>query len=138
MAEQKTATIDDVIIESVKNSGDTKGAVYNLDISEYPHVAFFVREAGITGTAHFHEGKDPSNDPQILFMIAGRMELHLEDRRGECRTVEVTSGDLVVIPTEILHWYVTVTPVTFAEWRQKMYSDSLADTFSKEIWEKKT
>src|SRR5690606_15948439 len=121
LAMAKHPTVDEIIIEQVENADDKKGTVFNLQISEYPHVALFARGAGVTGTAHYHLGNDPSNDPQMLFVISGKMKLHFEDRTGKTREEIVSDGDLVVIPTQILHWYVTLEPSTFAEWRQTKF-----------------
>lgn len=132
----ETPSVYEVEVSQVKNEGDPKGPVYNLNFSKYRVQVVFQRESGTSTQPHWHTGLDTSYDPQVLFLVSGEMEMHFWDLNGNERTEHFNSGTIVSIPKNILHSYHAVTDISFIEWRTFPFDPRFADTYRVENAEK--
>jgi hypothetical protein len=130
------AGIDDIIIETLSNDGNEKGAVFNFPLLQYKttDLAFFERPAGTKSPAHFHTGLDPSFDPQVLFLIKGKMRMKFWDLNEKEVEHEIYGGQVLTIPTFVLHDYETAEDCVFIELRTVAYKDSQKDLFLEEYF----
>jgi dTDP-4-dehydrorhamnose 3,5-epimerase-like enzyme len=128
------AGINGIVIETLSNNGNEKGAVFNFPLLQYKttDIAFFDRPAGIKSPAHFHTGLDPSFDPQVLFLTKGKMRMKFWDLHKKEVEHEVYAGQTLSIPTFVLHDYETIEDTVFIELRTVAYKDVLKDLFLEE------
>ena len=128
------AGIDGIVIEVLSNDGNHKGTVFNFPLTQFKttDIAFFERPAGITSPAHFHTGLDRSFDPQVLFLTKGKMRMRFLDLYKKEVMHEIFAGQILSIPTYVLHDYETIEDTVFVELRTVAYKDALKDLFLEE------
>jgi len=107
----------------LKNIGDAKGPVINVDFSEkrIVEVPVFYREAGSNPEGHFHEGTDPSCNPQIVYVLKGSMEFTCIDPSGKEEVVVVKELSGVEITKLVYHKYKALEYTIFCEPRLEKY-----------------
>lgn len=129
--------VDDIVIETISNDGNHKGSVFNFPLHQYrtTDIACFDRPAGIKSPAHFHTGLDPSFEPQVLFLIKGKMRMKFLDLHKKEVEHELYAGQILTIPTFVLHGYETIDDCAFLELRTLAYKDAQKDLFLKEDFE---
>jgi hypothetical protein len=131
------AQIADIKFETLSNDGNHKGQVFNFSVDDFKttDLGVFYRLAGLESEPHFHTGIDPSFDPQVLFMLQGKMVLHFWDLKDQEAEYSLEAGQVLTIPKFILHDYATVEDSTFIELRQLPYSQAKKDLFSQTEFE---
>lgn len=86
-------------------------------------------EAGKRLSLQYHEQKEES-----IFVLEGRMILHLEDSDGEIQTIEMEHGDSRRIPVGARHRFTAVEDTTLLEVSSPEIEDvvRLEDDFGRE------
>lgn len=100
----------------------------DLDISELP---VFYRNKGIISPGHFHKGESRSRDPEILYVLRGKIKLIFEDMRGEILEMEFSAGEGYTCPPWIYQSYEILEDSIFIEPRIDKYED-IPDTYDRE------
>lgn len=113
----------------LKNIGDNKGAVINLDFSGKPPIELpvFYRSKGANPEGHFHKGTDPSYDPQYIYVIKGSLEITCIDPNGDQKVLVLEERDMVVIPKMVYHKYLALEDTIFLEPRFEKYDINNVD-----------
>ena len=84
---------------------------------------------------HFHQGDDPSKNPEILFLLAGRLRLTVENTAGDREEFTIEENQQVVIEAGIAHWLQALTDqVTILEWRVTPFNREQPDTYPADQW----
>lgn len=113
----------------LKNIGDQKGPVVNLDFSQSQviEVPVFYRETGSNPEGHFHKGIDPSCNPQIVYVLKGSMEFTCIDPSGNEEVVAVKELYGIEIPKLVYHKYKALEYTIFCEPRLEKYDTNNID-----------
>lgn len=121
--------MDIVRIIKLKDLGDDKGSVVNLDFSELKvaEVPVFYRKAGENPEGHFHKGTDKSVDPQYIYVLEGALEIYCKYPDGTEEVVTVHKIEGIVIPKLVYHRYKTLEKTIFCEPRVERYDSNNVD-----------
>lgn len=96
---------------------DDRGSNYTWDCSRTGEFILCYRNAGSSSGQHYHEGKSPNKDPEVLYLLSGKAELHwcTLDKRDEMFVIEIQSPARVEVPVLIWHQLIAVTDCSFLE-----------------------
>ncbi len=84
---------------------------------------------------HYHRGQDPSKNPEILLLLAGRLKLTVENLAGDREEIVVEENQQIVIQSNIAHWLEALTGrVTILEWRLTPFNPQQSDTYPADSW----
>lgn len=113
----------------LKNIGDQKGSVINLDFSQsrIVEIPVFYRKKGSNPEGHFHEGTDPSCNPQIIYILKGSIELTCIDPSGNKETIVIKERHGIEVPKLVYHKYKTLEYTIFCEPRLEKYDANKID-----------
>ncbi|MBI4440802.1 hypothetical protein HY639_01415 [Candidatus Woesearchaeota archaeon] len=93
-------------------------------------ISIYLRKQGASFGAHFHTGSDPSKNPELFFLISGKMHCHFLDKRiNESLECVVEGGTELLIVPLILHSMKALTDVVFVEYRVTEFDKSHTDTY---------
>lgn len=99
----------------------------------------YFRQQGEVFGGHFHEGIDPSKDPEKFLLLTGTVEVSLEDQEGHNRSFVLAAGSGPVelaIPPRVLHTLVALVDCWFIENRVTPFNPELPDTYLREDFRK--
>lgn len=124
--------MDGVIIRPVEpaDRNDTRGMTYEW-CRGLPgmQVTFGERKAGTVSGKHWHKGEDPSKNPERFLLVYGRMRARFCDGLDtEEKLIQEPFMELL-IPPNILHAYIAVDDILFAEYRPTVYDRGRPDTY---------
>lgn len=124
-------TVKDIKIDKVENKGDDKGPVFNFNLfGQRTFVTAYSRHAGLETNGHFHKGDDPSRDPEIIYLVAGKIQFDFEDLEGNKSRETLYPGEVITIPKLIFHKYHILSSSAFFESRISEYDPQNPDTYS--------
>lgn len=117
-------------VYKLKNLGDKKGTVFNLDITEkVVEIPVFYRKKGTHPPGHFHKGTDSSTDPQKVIILKGKVRFLLNYSDGKKEEVICTKGEVIEIPKKVFHEYEVLEDAIFAEVRLQKYNKDNIDNY---------
>lgn len=74
------------------------------------------RNAGSISGRHFHQGKSPGKNPEILLLVSGKAEIFCRDiQTGEEMRQQVSAPARIEISPNIWHELHAITDITFLE-----------------------
>jgi mannose-6-phosphate isomerase-like protein (cupin superfamily) len=113
-------SVNDIKIIKVKDAGNFKGTVYNLDLNDFEisEISTFYREKG-RRSGHFHKGESKSRDPERLFLLQGKIKMIFTDKADNNKEVIIEPGDFLTVPKMIYHEYEILEDAIFIELRVK-------------------
>jgi len=99
-------------------------------------VSVYIRKKGSRFGEHYHEGADPSKDPELLFLAKGRIEFQAVNPQGQEMKRIIKGGQELKIYPGILHWSRALTEVVFVEYRSIVYDKKHNDTYPAASYDK--
>ena len=106
-----------VTVTSLELSGqDERGANYAWSSMRTGNFIICYRKAGSSSGQHYHEGKSDYKNPEIMFLLSGKAELHwcpLAEK--EIRVTALEAPARVEVAINIWHQLIAVTDCTFME-----------------------
>ena len=119
-----------------KTPDDIRGNVYHV-IENRPglQVTVYTRKSGVSFANHFHKGGDPAKNPEIFFLINGRVEMAAKNQRGEEFKTVLEPGHLLEIDPGIYHSMLALDDVVFFEYRATVFDESNKDSYSLDEFE---
>ncbi len=122
-------SINDIKVLSLENKGDDRGNFFHLNLKRPSrHIYIYHRKKGIKNWGHFHTGNNPSRNPEVLFLIQGKMKMFFEDLGGNKKELIINENHLLITPKLIFHKYEILEYSIFLEPRIKT-EDEIPDTF---------
>jgi len=122
-----------VKVYRLKNLGDKKGTVFNLDIDKgIVEIPVFYRKKGTHPPGHFHKGTDLSTDPQKVIILEGKVKFFLTYPNSKKEETICTKGEVIEIPKKVFHEYEVLENAIFAEVRLQKYDKDNIDNYSYE------
>ncbi len=123
-------SIDDIYIIKNRSIGDKRGDVFHWDLQNIgiEHIYIYHRKKGIKSWGHFHKGKNPSRDPERLFLIEGKIKFYFEDVNGRNKELVLNKNEILITPKFIFHKYEILEYSIFIEPRIVTEED-LPDTY---------
>jgi dTDP-4-dehydrorhamnose 3,5-epimerase-like enzyme len=110
-----------------KNTDD-RGSTYTFDNQRAGECIMAYRKAGSISGRHYHEGKSPQKNPEILILISGQFKLlaiHMQTYRQTEYVVEAPVE--VIIQPFVWHEITALTDIYFIELNS--IAQHAADTF---------
>lgn len=95
---------------------DDRGANYTWSAARTGNFIICFRNAGSSSGQHYHEGKSDNKNPEILFLLSGKAEMHwcpLGEK--EIRVTEITAPARVEVTINVWHQLIAVTDCSFME-----------------------
>jgi dTDP-4-dehydrorhamnose 3,5-epimerase-like enzyme len=113
--------------------GDVRGGTFEL-FKGMPgrQVTLYKRKKGASFANHFHKGIDPSKDPELFFVVSGKVTLFAKNKHGEEFECTVEDLTFLTIDKNVYHEFVALTDVVFLEYRCTQFDSDNSDCFSKE------
>lgn len=114
----------------LEDEGNFKGKVFNIDFAglDIKQLAVFYREKGLKTDGHFHKGNNPSRDPEISYVLKGKMKISFEGLDGAKDEVILEEGEGLVLEKMVFHKYEILEDVIFIE-PKAVPEKELPDTF---------
>ncbi|MCW3466808.1 hypothetical protein [Chitinophaga nivalis] len=95
---------------------DDRGSNYMWECTRSGDFMLCYRHAGSSSGQHYHEGKSPNKDPEIMFLFSGKAAIHWCPLDGkEIITTEVTAPARVEVPVNVWHQLIAITDCCFIE-----------------------
>ncbi len=92
-------------------------------------VTIYKRKAGTIAGNHFHQGKDPSRNPEYFFLIDGKLKLIAFTDSHHCEEI-IESGTELIIGPNIKHSMEALTDIIFIEYRETVFDKDNPDTYT--------
>lgn len=95
---------------------DSRGENYNWECERTGTFMICTRTAGSTSGQHYHEGKSANKNPEVLFLLNGKANIHycgLDEK--EIRTLLVEAPARIEVPILVWHELEAVTDCAFME-----------------------
>ncbi|PUZ27088.1 hypothetical protein GA0116948_104128 [Chitinophaga costaii] len=96
---------------------DDRGENYTLESFRTGEFILCYRKAGSSSGQHYHTGKSAHKDPEILFLLSGKAELHwcTLDNRAHLEVLTIEAPARVEVPKLLWHQLIAVTDCSFLE-----------------------
>ncbi len=112
------------------DSSDKRGPTYEWRFPNGEAITFIVRKKGTKFGKHFHPGRDPSKNPEKLFLVCGEVEVSYSalSEQDNPKKLILEAGDQFTIYPRVIHSFVALTDVVIAEKRETYFNPLLPDT----------
>lgn len=113
--------MEEMTVESLEAAyEDDRGAIYDLlDGQEIRHVGLITCTEGAVRGNHYHE-----KQKQWMYIIEGTIHLYLKDIRedddADVQQFEMTAGDIVYIPSGVVHTIESTAYTEFLDFNNKV------------------
>ena len=102
-------------------------------------VTYCERKQGVVVGNHFHQGKDPSKDPERLMLLSGALKMLVSNGRQTLKTnlsreAENRCYEITIHPG-IVHAFLPCTPIQFLEYRSTIFNPQQSDTYPTDAFE---
>ena len=115
------------------NPSDTRGETWQWIQHQAAQVVICKRRAGSV-SCHFHSGKDPSKNPEQLFVATGKIKFtFLNPRTDEKKELIAKAGTALSIDPRIIHRTEVLEDAIILESRSTIFDPANPDTFSAEV-----
>lgn len=116
------------------NPADTRGPTWQWLPEASKQITVCVRKAGSV-SCHVHKGKDPSKDPEQLFVVKGEVRFICYDPEGEGEAGEwvLGEGQTIEIDPGIIHRTEVLEDAIILEARRTPFNPKKPDTKPAEI-----
>lgn len=115
------------------NSKDARGPTRQLISEKGFQVTVCERVAGAVSGPHVHKGKDPSKNPETLYMVYGDAALTYQKPDGRLCETRIQGGDLITIPPNVPHKIRFIRPSCILEIRSTIFDPKEPDTVAVEL-----
>lgn len=103
-------------------------------------ITVYYRRAGSEAGGHYHEGTDPSKNPELFLLIFGKIKIRAydKDQQETMLHLDATEGPVqLVIQPFVLHFFEALTRVIYIEYRVTRFDKNAPDVHSVEEWRAK-
>ena len=108
---------------------DIRGPLFEWKLPDGRQITVCLRKKGIKTGGHYHKGKDPSKNPEKIFIAAGKVKLTLIPPDKQAESVVLRAGDSVTIQPNIWHRFEILEDSVIIEYRITYFDRSNPDTF---------
>lgn len=95
-------------------------------------LTIYRRQKGVVAGPHFHNGKDPSKNPERLLLVSGNVRFEFVDKDGHysLQNPDAKSGPIeITIWPDVLHRITPITDCLLVEYRETPFDPRNPDTF---------
>ncbi len=112
------------------DADDKRGPTYEWKFPNGEAITVIMRKKGTRFGKHFHPGKDPSKNPEKLFLAFGRVKASYStiDEQDDPKGLILEAGDQFTIYPQVVHSFVALTDVVIIEKRKTHFNPLLPDT----------
>jgi hypothetical protein len=106
---------------------------WEYKMSNGSQISFYSRLKGEKLGNHFHKGKNPSKNPEIIIFTSGIVQLKLIYLSGKQKTIIINatkSPQKLLLSPYILHLFEVKTNCTYVEYKPTWFNKKSLDTFS--------
>ena len=109
---------------------DVRGPTYNWNHPDGTSTVIMVRKKGSSIGNHYHKGKDPSKNPERLFILSGKAKVVLVDKRNKenKEAAIVRGGQVLTIFPWISHSIGVMEDLVLVEHRLTPFDPEHPDT----------
>lgn len=115
-------------------NGDSRGETFEL-FKGFPglQVTYYKRKQGMKFACHFHTGEDPSKNPELFFLLQGKVKIVAENgKTQEKEEIIVEERNMITIEKGVYHEFEALSDVSFLEYRSTLFDERKSDCFPKE------
>lgn len=127
---RKKPTMKHIQVEELDLIGrDERGSTFAIRNDRSGNYILCYRKAGTSSGRHYHSGKKPYKDPEILYLLSGTAEFRwygLEEGPAAMQSRRLTAPVRVIIPIHVWHELRAVTDCSF--WEMNSLEDVQQDS----------
>lgn len=127
MSKENNAELPVKVLSLSLINEDERGATFEIENDRTGNYILAFRKAGSSSGRHYHTGKSPHKDPEILYILSG--EVVVRWRRideKEIKEIKVTSPAKVEIAINIWHELIPLSDCSF--WEMNSLNDVKNDS----------
>lgn len=127
MSKENNAELPVKVLSLSLINEDERGATFEIENDRTGNYILAFRKAGSSSGRHYHTGKSPHKDPEILYILSG--EVVVRWRRideKEIKEIKITSPAKVEIAINIWHELIPLSDCSF--WEMNSLNDVKNDS----------
>lgn len=109
---------------------DPRGPLYEWKFSDDRQITICLRKKGVKTGGHYHSGRDPSKNPEMTFIISGKIRATLIPQGKKSEKWILKAGDSINIWPNVWHHFEILEEAVIIEYRTTHFDKSNPDTFS--------
>ena len=84
--------------------------------------------------SHYHKGEDPAKDPELTYVVSGRVRIHATNLEAAEFDREVGPGHVIEIDKGVFHMFEAIGDVVLLEYRSTVFDSEKSDAYSAESY----